>query len=635
MHATQSAAPVANGSVGTARRPRQIILGCDGTNNTLTGGSHDTNVLKLIGQLAPEDADHLLYYDPGVGSPDQLPPVNLVNDLHRKWQRIAGLANGRGIYENIAETYLFLVDHYQPGDQIYIFGFSRGAFTARAVAGMINLFGIVTPHGRSLILTLIRVYFSTPGASKGDIGFWPRLMAKKARKSFHHNNAVAAGTAIASPDATAAQVGRYLAHIKAHRNTREEIAGQVRATFASADGAFAPVHFVGVWDTVESVGMIGLQRKITSNGGTLDKPQFRHIRHALSMDEHRRTFAPRLYWDEDYNQNAGDPAAHRSLRQRWFRGVHSDVGGGYAEREAGLSDQAYQWMLGEAVACGLRVAASPATAQVPKPLIAHDPCYDTPWWGVAGLTARSNVTHVEEGMEKTVPVATEGAAQHPGMPVHSVWMAVLHVRGRGTVLALLCMAALFACYGWLASAAIAGMDTGISLASIARGAMALELWQKTYVLVGIGDSAPAAVALAKVKPAVEAMLVDFGLIAAYSWLIGLYGTLAFHAMAGRRNPADPAPFYYRLGNAPMYLVIADIVENVFTLLTLWCIARGWLAMSYWFGALMLVAGMVKWAGFLDTVVLLVCGIAARVRPSPTLQAGTASPPVRRRRGWRA
>jgi uncharacterized protein (DUF2235 family) len=635
MHSTEDAAPVVNSPMGTVVRPRQIILGCDGTNNTLTGGSHDTNVLKLIGQLAPEDGDHLLYYDPGVGSADQLPSVNLANYLHRKWQRIAGLANGRGIYENIAETYLFLVDHYRPGDQIYIVGFSRGAFTARAVAGMINLFGIVTPHSRSLILTLIRVYFSTPGKSKADMGFWPRRSAKKTVRSAHHNQMLATSTAIASPGATPAQITHYLAHIKTHRNTREEIASQVRATFASADGACAPIHFVGVWDTVESVGMIGLQRKITSNGGTRDKPQFRHIRHALSLDEHRRTFAPRLYWDDDYDENAGDPATGRSLRQRWFRGVHSDVGGGYAEREAGLSDQAYHWMLGEAVACGLRVAPAQA-AQVSKPLIAHDPCYGTPWWGVAGLTARSNITHVEEGSEKTIPVTNEGAAKNRGVLVHSVWMAVLQARGRGTVIALLCMAALFGCYGWLASRAIAGIDGPGLLASIGRGAMALELWQKTYVLAGIGDGTTAAgVALDRIGPAAGAMLVDFGLIAAYSWLIGLYGALAFHAMAGRRNPADPAPFYYRLGNAPMYLVIADVVENVFTLLTLWCIAREWLVISYWFGALMLVAGMVKWAGFLDTVVLLVCGIAARVRPSPTLQAGTASPPVRRRRGWRA
>jgi uncharacterized protein (DUF2235 family) len=630
MHTVQSAAPVANGPAGAAARPRQIILGCDGTNNTLTGGSHDTNVLKLIGQLAPEDEEHLLYYDPGVGSADQLPPVNLANDLHRKWQRIAGLANGRGIYENIAETYLFLVDHYRPGDQIYIFGFSRGAFTARAVAGMINLFGIVTPHSRSLILTLIRVYFSTPSTRKADVGFWPRLLAKKAAESARHNHAVAEHTAIASPGATAAQVSDYLANVKGHRNTREAIAAQVRATFASDEGAHAPIHFVGVWDTVESVGMVGLQRKITSNGETRNKPPFRHIRHALSLDEHRRTFAPRLYWDNDYDDDVGDPAAHRSLRQRWFRGVHSDVGGGYDEREAGLSDQAYRWMLAEAIACGLRVAAPPEpSAQAPKPLIAHDPCYDTPWWGVAGLTVRSNVTHVEQGKDNTVAVTTEGAANTPSAPIHSVWMAVLRVRRRGTVLALLCMAVLFGCYGWLASTAVAGIDGAGVLASIGRGAMAFELWQKTYVLAAIGDGAPPGVTVQNVWPAAGAMLVDFGLIAAYSWLIGLFGTLAFHAMVGRRNPADPAPFFYRLGNAPMYLVIADVVENVFTLLTLWCIAEEWFGLSWWFGACMLVAGMVKWASFLDTVVLLLCGIAAKRQPFPIPQAATAPPPARR------
>jgi len=450
-----------------------------------------------------------------------------------------------------------------------------------------------------------------------DLGFWSRFIAKRTKKNVERNAAVALATDIVSPHATADDVRNYLANRKDHRHTREAIAAQVRKQFASAEGACAPIHFIGVWDTVESVGIVGLQRKITSNGTTKDEQRFRHIRHALSMDEHRRTFAPRLYWDDDYDVNADDPAQHRSLRQRWFRGVHSDVGGGYDVREAGLSDQAYRWMLNEAIACGLTVAPQlVASASRPKPLIAHDPCYDTPWWGVAGLTVRSNVTHLEKGREKIVRVTTEGAASDPNPRIHSVWLAVLRVASLRTVIVLLSIAALFCGYGWQAAAAMGDIAPADSMASIVQGAMALELWQKTYFMSGLDAWRSVGVNLQHVQPAVMAMLVDFGLIVAYSWLIGLYGTLAFHAMVGRRNPGAAPPFFYRWGNAPMYLVVADVAENVATLLVLWCIAHDLTRLSYGVGAAMMVASMIKWASFLDTVLLLCGGLAATLRTAP-------------------
>jgi uncharacterized protein (DUF2235 family) len=78
MHTTENTPSAAE------RGARQIIVCCDGTNNTLTGGSRDTNVLKLVGRLAPEQEYQLVYYDPGVGAPDQMPPLGVLNGLHRK-----------------------------------------------------------------------------------------------------------------------------------------------------------------------------------------------------------------------------------------------------------------------------------------------------------------------------------------------------------------------------------------------------------------------------------------------------------------------------------------------------------------------------------------------------------------------
>jgi uncharacterized protein (DUF2235 family) len=134
--------------------PRQLVLLCDGTNNSLAGKHKDTNFLKLCAMLsASKDPDRLLYYDPGVGNSSELPGVTTWDKFRRYLERLNGLAFGRGVYEKIAEIYLFLMKHIRPGDQLYIRGFSRGAFTARRVSGLINQFGILQPHMESIVPT--------------------------------------------------------------------------------------------------------------------------------------------------------------------------------------------------------------------------------------------------------------------------------------------------------------------------------------------------------------------------------------------------------------------------------------------------------------------------------------------------
>ena len=127
----------------------------------------DTNVLKLVQHLSSHASDRrIVYYDPGVGSPDSAPPTGLVDGLQRQWDRISGLASGTGIYDEVAQGYLFLMRNWTGAqDRIYCFGFSRGAFTARAIAGMVNLFGIVRPENEALLPMLVRIYFSASGKS--------------------------------------------------------------------------------------------------------------------------------------------------------------------------------------------------------------------------------------------------------------------------------------------------------------------------------------------------------------------------------------------------------------------------------------------------------------------------------------
>jgi len=614
----------------TSVRPRQLILACDGTNNTLTGGCHDTNVLTLIGQLVPADTAQILYYDPGVGSPDQVPPLGFINDLNRKRERVAGLAMGKGIYENIAEAYGFLVDHFQPGDQIYIFGFSRGAFTARCVAGMVNLFGIIRPESKPLILTLIRIYFSTPSTVAVDTAKrWGRKAAERAWKRRETNKRLAETTRIRSPDPAPENVLDYLGKKQARRSTREEVVSQVREQFTSPHGKTAVVHFVGVWDTVSSVGIPLLKREITGTGTTKDKPGLRHVRHALSMDEHRLSFKPRLYWDDDYPEDERFDLAAPSLRQRWFRGVHSDVGG-YDVNEAGLADEAYRWMLGEAVACGLRTAIKTERPEhAAKPYIAHDACHDTPWWGVAGLAVRTDTVPGKNEHARRIAVRTAGAAALAHPKIYSVWSTgIKRIEGRFwcAVVATLACWMMTACLGYR------GFYDGAATSLVAQawqGAGALDDWQRTYALSAFhphGQPAPASS-----THVLWAIVADFGLIAAYSWLLGLYAAWAFTRMAAGRRPDDKVPALFILGLAPMLAVLADVAEDCLTILTLWLMSHGPRWLSILCGGLMMLANLAKWAGLAGSLALIGCGIATG---SQGAGMHDRSAPVKVRRRWR-
>jgi uncharacterized protein (DUF2235 family) len=128
-----------------------------------------------------------------------MPPLGLLNELNRKRERIAGLAKRKGFYENIAEAYSFLVENYAPGDEIYIFGFSRGAFIARCVAGMVDTFGIIRADSMPLIKTLIRVYFTTPGDSPEKArNRWAAWAARRALRNKAKNEQLAQDTGMAT-----------------------------------------------------------------------------------------------------------------------------------------------------------------------------------------------------------------------------------------------------------------------------------------------------------------------------------------------------------------------------------------------------------------------------------------------------
>jgi uncharacterized protein (DUF2235 family) len=280
---------------------KRIVICCDGTWNRADQVRKDgkpcvTNVVKIAVRIAKRDGDTLqiVYYDQGVGTGNPL-------------DKLSGGAFGEGLEDNIHDAYRFLVANYELGDEIYIFGFSRGAFTARSIGGMIRKCGILKREHADQYHRALGLYHSktTPA------------------------------------DAEAARF-------------REE------HSLSPKDDI--PIKFIGVWDTVGALGIpvrgiAALQKgkyefHDTELSGTV---QFAY--HALAIDERRGPFRPTLW---DYKPKPG-----QVVEQVWFCGVHSDVGGGY--EDPGFSDIALEWLLGKARDTGLKLDAPTIAARPLSP----------------------------------------------------------------------------------------------------------------------------------------------------------------------------------------------------------------------------------------------------------------------------
>lgn len=258
---------------------KRIVICADGTWQS-PESANPTHVMRLARGVAPQDAagnKQVVFYDWGIGS---------------EGDRLRGGATGAGIDKNIMDCYRFIVHNHDPGDQLFFFGFSRGAYTVRSLAGLIRNGGILRREHAALIPEAYELY------------------RKRSRVS-----------APGSDDAA-----------------------QFRADHAIAD--VSEIEFVGVWDTVGALGIpapflgtLGTDRYLFHD--TEPSKIIRHARHAVSIDENRQDFEPALWTSK--------PGL--DLKQVWFAGVHTDVGGGYAERE--LGNFAGQWMVREAQAFGL------------------------------------------------------------------------------------------------------------------------------------------------------------------------------------------------------------------------------------------------------------------------------------------
>jgi len=285
---------------------KNVIVCCDGTGNEFS--DDNSNVVKLYTCLIV-DREQVAYYHPGVGT---MGSPNETTRVGKKWSKITGLAFGSGFQANVADAYRFLMDNYADGDRIYLFGFSRGAYTVRALAGALYMFGLLCP------------------GNEGHLPYLLQMFSDESRRSYNKGGV--------------------------HTLQVDPTAEAFRETFSRT----VPIHFVGVWDTVSSIGWIYDPVKLLFDG---QNPVMRKGRHAVSVDERRCFFQDNL-WGKALplertrvleNNYAAARDQQQDIVQAWFPGVHSDVGGSYPQAGSGPAMNALQWMLEEAEADGLKI----------------------------------------------------------------------------------------------------------------------------------------------------------------------------------------------------------------------------------------------------------------------------------------
>ena len=280
---------------------KNIVICCDGTGNQVEGNL--SNVLKLFRILHKNDGQRV-YYNPGIGTIGTADPWTR---LTQNTKGVFELATGYGLDDEILSAYRFLGENYQKDDRVFLFGFSRGAYTVRALAGFIHMIGLLPPDQLNIANYALSAY-------------------KKVGEQHDF------------------QSGWHFGHVTGARSII--------------------IDFVGVWDTVASMFVPRWDRGIPVPTlqmlpYTRTNPSVKVFRHAKALDERRRMFRLNRWTEpQSFIANPFDkttPAVDQDIKQVWFAGVHADIGGGYPEEESGLSKFPLNWMIDEAVKYGLGI----------------------------------------------------------------------------------------------------------------------------------------------------------------------------------------------------------------------------------------------------------------------------------------
>ncbi|OUS14109.1 hypothetical protein A9Q89_01180 [Gammaproteobacteria bacterium 53_120_T64] len=255
---------------------KRLVICCDGTWNT---PEQETNVVKLLRSIKPYSGDgkhQVVFYDQGVGT------YNLVDKY------IGGIF-GKGMEQNVLDAYRFIAHNYQQGDEIFCYGFSRGAYTVRALGGMLHSIGLL-PKDELQHLSAAYKYYRTP----------PHKRENPAYAQAYENN------------------------IKPE------------------------IKLMAVWDTVGALGaptplLSRFTQPLVGFYNTHLSPEIKHAYQALAIDEKRGVFQPALW--------TGEVNSDQTVEQCWFAGDHADVGGGHIQ--ATLSNMSLSWMVYKSTGLGL------------------------------------------------------------------------------------------------------------------------------------------------------------------------------------------------------------------------------------------------------------------------------------------
>lgn len=315
---------------------RNIVVCFDGTSNEF--GENNTNIVKIYRSLEKDPNTQLAFYDPGIGTVGPSNWAKIGSWLYMIFAQMTGY----GISENIKDGYKFLMENYQEGDQIYIYGFSRGAFTARSLAGMISRVGILQKGLTNQVEYAYKMYY--------DDRNWK--YAQSFKETFSRDCDI---HFVGVFDTVGSLLGKKIAL------TFGVLLAVYLGYFMLPGWAeklgwdFVP-HYV--WVIVCLAAMLLpknyfgrlIERAILGSHRFHDTKLSKRVRngyHALAIDEQRWLFRP-TRWDTKAAEGS------QNVEQVWFSGVHVDVGGFYNER-TGTSDNALLWMLRKSASAGLLV----------------------------------------------------------------------------------------------------------------------------------------------------------------------------------------------------------------------------------------------------------------------------------------
>ena len=362
---------------------RTIVISSDGT-GARGGIGSPTNIWRIHqATVGLEHQEQYSIHDDGVGTQSGMTA------------RLAGVLTGYGVTENIRELYIALAHVYQPGARLYLFGFSRGAHTIRTLAGLITTFGILDPQKFKSDADFknhvtILVDEQRRQTLDGNVSSMARKVRRKMEVSRRSDTYKAfeksvrgASANYSSPATDLTETPQQLPNnlvlsekmvvhtIDNYTHSREAMRyhpdtintlNQAIEQNNDEPVTLVPIRFLGLWDTVDSVGfplewLADVWNEYIAPFRFKDyklSPLISHACQALSIDDARQSFTPRLIDDKEVLPENGDTNFEaRRIKQIWFSGVHSNVGGGYPKQ--GLAHISLYWMATEAKNRGMKL----------------------------------------------------------------------------------------------------------------------------------------------------------------------------------------------------------------------------------------------------------------------------------------